>query len=111
MVDRRRCGHPQQDGLKRKQPPGLKRITFQSHSQSKDKFQDENPPRDKRTHTHQQNRVEDEKSKNGEFVPGRGVVEKILYKSLRNCRFHRSWVTFHSGDAKESLTGQRNGHA
>jgi hypothetical protein len=37
------------------------------------------------------------------------VVEKILYKSLRNCRFHRSWVTFHTGDAKESLTGQTNG--
>ena len=51
----------------------------------------------------EKNGVEDEKPQNREFIPGRGMIQKVLYKGLEHRSFHAVDVPFMCSEIAENL--------
>jgi len=89
LIDGFRMGHADHHRLQRQQAAGRQGVAFQGHGQGEDEFADQYPAGDEWVIKFEEKRVDDQEQQDCEFVPLRGVAEKVPAKGLGIRSGHR----------------------
>jgi len=87
LVNRSGSGEPEQHGLQRQQAAGLQRITFQRHRKRENEFTEQQPASHHRPVLAagvQDDRIENQETDDGAFVPRRRGAEEVVEERLKH---------------------------